>query len=148
MRLAQITGLPALALDPSCGIEQPRRVAWIDPQWCIGCTLCIQACPVDAIVGAAKAMHAVIPALCTGCDLCVAPCPVDCIHMQPLTQDPGWHEQDVRAAQQRYEARAARLAPFDMQRRELNKRQLVESALRQARARLAAIKQRAPDNTP
>ena len=72
-------------LNPVHGTEQPRMVAVIDEPICIGCTLCIQACPVDAIVGAAKLMHTVVPDLCSGCDLCVAPCPVDCISMQPIS---------------------------------------------------------------
>jgi electron transport complex protein RnfB len=74
-------------LDTSRGLEQPRLQAVIDEPICIGCTLCIQACPVDAIVGAAKQMHTVVADLCTGCDLCVAPCPVDCISMQPVSAE-------------------------------------------------------------
>ena len=65
---------------------KPKSVAIIDETTCIGCTLCIQACPVDAIVGAAKQMHTVIAAECTGCELCVAPCPVDCIDMQVIEE--------------------------------------------------------------
>ncbi|HET7610442.1 MAG TPA: RnfABCDGE type electron transport complex subunit B [Rhodanobacteraceae bacterium] len=79
--LARITGQHALPLDPECGVEAPPRVALIDEDACIGCTKCIQACPVDAIVGAAKLMHTVIADLCTGCELCLPPCPVDCIAM-------------------------------------------------------------------
>ncbi len=79
--LARITGRPVLPLDPEYGAETPPRVAIIDEAVCIGCTKCIQACPVDAIVGANKLMHTVIADLCTGCELCVAPCPVDCIEM-------------------------------------------------------------------
>ena len=79
--LARITGQPVLPLDPGCGAETPPRVAVIDEAACIGCTKCIQACPVDAIVGANKLMHTVVADLCTGCELCVAPCPVDCIDM-------------------------------------------------------------------
>jgi H+/Na+-translocating ferredoxin:NAD+ oxidoreductase subunit B len=81
--LARITGRPVLALDPGCGAETPPRVAFIDEAACIGCTKCIQACPVDAIVGASKLMHTVIADLCTGCELCLPPCPVDCIAMLP-----------------------------------------------------------------
>jgi len=65
---------------------RPKAVAVIDENTCIGCTLCIQACPVDAIVGAAKQMHTVIASECTGCELCVAPCPVDCISMHPIEE--------------------------------------------------------------
>jgi electron transport complex protein RnfB len=76
-----------IPLNPVHGVEAPRTVAFIDEALCIGCTLCIQACPVDAIVGAAKLMHTVMPTLCTGCDLCVAPCPVDCIDMIPVSAE-------------------------------------------------------------
>lgn len=79
--LARITGQPVVPLDPECGVEVPPRVALIDEDACIGCTKCIQACPVDAIVGASKLMHTVIADLCTGCELCLPPCPVDCIAM-------------------------------------------------------------------
>jgi len=79
--LADLLGLEALPLNPENGEPKPRTVAVIDENVCIGCTLCIQACPVDAIVGAAKLMHTVIEAECTGCDLCLPPCPVDCIEM-------------------------------------------------------------------
>jgi Na+-translocating ferredoxin:NAD+ oxidoreductase subunit B len=90
-RLAAITGAPALALDTTRGSEGPRALAIIDEAWCIGCTLCIKACPVDCIVGAPKLMHTVLDALCTGCELCLPVCPVDCIVMQPITgQDTGW----------------------------------------------------------
>ncbi len=83
-RLAALTGRPVLPLDPAHGVEGPRRLALIDEAWCIGCTLCIKACPVDCIVGAPKLMHTVVDALCTGCELCVPVCPVDCITMEPL----------------------------------------------------------------
>lgn len=82
--LARITGQPVVPLDPACGAEAPAQVALIDEAACIGCTKCIQACPVDAIVGAAQLMHTVLADLCTGCALCVAPCPVDCITMVPI----------------------------------------------------------------
>ncbi len=85
--LARITGRPVVPLDPECGEEAPPRVAFIDEDVCIGCTKCIQACPVDAIVGANKLMHTVVADLCTGCELCVAPCPVDCIAMLPSAGD-------------------------------------------------------------
>lgn len=79
--LADLLGKDAKPLNPENGVEKPKRVAVIDEQVCIGCTLCIQACPVDAILGAAKQMHTVIEEECTGCDLCLPPCPVDCIEM-------------------------------------------------------------------
>lgn len=81
--LAELLRVPVLLLDPERG-SAPAQVAFIREAECIGCTKCIQACPVDAIVGAAKWMHSVIVDECTGCDLCVAPCPVDCIEMHPL----------------------------------------------------------------
>lgn len=82
-QLAQLLRVPVIALDTERGFA-PSQVAFIREAECIGCTKCIQACPVDAIVGAAKLMHTVIVDECTGCDLCVAPCPVDCIEMRPL----------------------------------------------------------------
>jgi electron transport complex protein RnfB len=77
--LADLLGREAKPLNPENGEEKPRTLVVIDEAHCIGCTLCIQACPVDAIVGAAKLMHTVIASECTGCDLCLPPCPVDCI---------------------------------------------------------------------
>ena len=88
--LARITGRRVLPIDPECGAEAPPRVAVIDEDACIGCTKCIQACPVDAIVGATKLMHTVIADLCTGCELCLPPCPVDCIAMVPDSGAPRW----------------------------------------------------------
>jgi Na+-translocating ferredoxin:NAD+ oxidoreductase subunit B len=82
-RLAALLGKRPVPLNPAHGSYQPCTVAVIDEEACIGCTLCIQACPVDAIVGAAKQAHTVIAGECTGCELCVAPCPVDCIRMMP-----------------------------------------------------------------
>jgi len=112
-RLARLTGKPALPLDASCGKEAPRALALIDEAWCIGCALCLKACPVDAIVGAAKRMHVVIGELCTGCELCVPVCPVDCIAMIGASGDrTGWDAWDpVRAdqARDRYARHAARL---------------------------------------
>ena len=79
--LAELLGKEPKPLDPEAGVEKPKAVAIIDEQVCIGCTLCIQACPVDAILGAAKLMHTVIADECTGCELCIPPCPVECIDM-------------------------------------------------------------------
>ena len=81
--LARLLGVPASPYDRDRGEHKPGIVAVIVEADCIGCTKCIQACPVDAIVGASKLMHTVIAPLCTGCELCVPPCPVDCIVMQP-----------------------------------------------------------------
>ncbi|MFC4160827.1 electron transport complex subunit RsxB [Chitinimonas lacunae] len=80
-KLADLLGVEFKPLNSEHGVEKPKALALIDEDVCIGCTLCIQACPVDAIVGSAKHMHTVIASECTGCELCVAPCPVDCIHM-------------------------------------------------------------------
>ncbi len=85
-RIARLMGREPIPLDPDCGQTKPKQTAWIDENACIGCTLCIQACPVDAIHGAAKQMHTVISIECTGCELCLPPCPVDCIHMQPAAE--------------------------------------------------------------
>jgi len=119
--LAQLLSVPVLDLDTRRG-EAPAQVAYIREAECIGCTKCIQACPVDAIVGAAKLMHTVIIDECTGCDLCVAPCPVDCIEMRPTTNvlpivgglatnDQQRHERSLKRdrARRRFEQRNARL---------------------------------------
>lgn len=123
--LAQLLRVPVLELDTSRG-EAPAQVAYIREAECIGCTKCIQACPVDAIVGAAKLMHTVIIDECTGCDLCVAPCPVDCIEMRPATSvlpivgglaanDQQRHARALKRdrARRRYEQRNARLQRED-----------------------------------
>ena len=81
LQLARLLGTRAVPLNPEFGKESPKKVAYIEEQLCIGCVKCIQACPVDAIIGAPKQMHTVITQECTGCELCVEPCPVDCISM-------------------------------------------------------------------
>ncbi len=86
--LADLMGMEYKPLNEEHGTPKPPSVAVIDENTCIGCTLCIQACPVDAILGAAKHMHTVIETECTGCELCLAPCPVDCITMEPLAENP------------------------------------------------------------
>ncbi|MGJ8682312.1 electron transport complex subunit RsxB [Paraglaciecola sp.] len=83
-KLADLMGVEAKSLDAAHGQEDVKKVAYIREDECIGCTKCIQACPVDAIMGAAKQMHTVLVDECTGCDLCVEPCPVDCIDMVPV----------------------------------------------------------------
>ena len=107
VRLSDITGRAVKPLAPERGAEGPRALAVIDEAWCIGCTLCIKACPVDCIVGASKRMHTVIDAQCTGCELCVPACPVDCIAMVPVTGDrtgwAAWSDADADAARGRYD---------------------------------------------
>ncbi len=90
-RLAALTGRPPLPLSAEHGLEGPRTLAVIDEAWCIGCTLCIKACPVDAIAGAARQMHVIVDAQCTGCELCIPACPVDCISLVEVSgQRSGW----------------------------------------------------------
>ena len=112
-RLATLLGKPVIPLNSANGVERPRPLAVIDEQVCIGCTLCMQACPVDAIVGAPKQMHTVIAELCTGCDLCVPPCPVDCIALPPVTGNAtgwdAWSQAQADAARERHDRREARL---------------------------------------
>ncbi|MGE5338532.1 MAG: electron transport complex subunit RsxB [Gemmatimonadota bacterium] len=108
-KLAALLHRPIVPLDPAFGVERPLLVALIDESRCIGCTLCIQACPVDAIVGAAKRMHTVVASLCTGCDLCLPPCPVDCIAMVDLDPPRVWQQADAEAARSRHQDRSARL---------------------------------------
>ena len=86
--LATLLGRPAPALDPACGTEAPPRVAEVVEEDCIGCARCIDACPVDAIVGARRYLHAVIAGECSGCELCLPACPVDCIVMVPDARSP------------------------------------------------------------
>jgi Na+-translocating ferredoxin:NAD+ oxidoreductase subunit B len=91
VRLSKITGQAIQPLNPENGIEGPRSVAWIDENWCIGCTLCIDVCPTDAIIGSNKLMHTVIEPHCTGCELCLPVCPVDCIELENVTgTQTGW----------------------------------------------------------
>lgn len=83
--LADLLGCQSKPLNPKNGLEKEKHVAFIDEKLCIGCVKCINACPVDAILGAAKQMHSVLSKECTGCELCLSPCPMDCISMQALT---------------------------------------------------------------
>ncbi|UZS66644.1 electron transport complex subunit RsxB [Pseudomonas syringae] len=143
-QLAELLSVPALTLDMQRGTA-PAQVAFIREAECIGCTKCIQACPVDAILGASRLMHTVIIDECTGCDLCVAPCPVDCIEMHPLplatvtpivgglAPSPELQEARQRKrnhARMRFEARNARLHREQQKRlaERLARSQRVESA--------------------
>ncbi len=134
-RLSRLTGLPALPLNPEHGAEGPRSVAWIDEAWCIGCTLCIKACPVDCIVGGNKRMHTVIESQCTGCELCIPACPVDCIALENVTgQRTGWDAwstQNACAARERYE--------FVSVRRKRDERQHAETLEKKAEHKLAHL---------
>ncbi len=163
-RLAAATGQPLRPLDTTRGHEGPRLLAVIDEAWCIGCTLCIKACPVDCIVGASKAMHTVIDDQCTGCELCVPVCPVDCISLVPVTGErTGWQAwspaqaedarlrfhatserraRDQRAHDDRLATKAAaKLADLPAHSRHTDpavldrKRAVIEAALARARAR-------------
>jgi electron transport complex protein RnfB len=127
-------------IDPDCGKERPRPVALIDPKKCIGCTLCIQACPVDAIVGASKQMHIVLTEWCTGCDLCIPPCPVDCISMIDVTESKtgwdAWTTELAEVSRQRYHNREQRLD------REIKDND--ERLAKKAAAKLAAVNAEQP----
>ena len=167
-RLAALTGRPVIPLNPTHGEEKPRAVAIIDENWCIGCTLCMKACPVDCIVGATKRMHTVMEADCTGCELCVPACPVDCIRMEPVTDSrtgwDAWSPAQADAARQRYAFRQMRVEReqrenderlaakaahklADLENHTLHtdpaviekKRAVIEAALARARARKEAI---------
>lgn len=147
--LAALLGVPFKPLDSAFGIHRPPAVAMIDEDICIGCMLCIQACPVDAIVGAAKFMHTVIAGECTGCELCLAPCPVDCIRMIETGRALTAEEKHAAAArarrrfqvrherlQRQRDARATRLAASREAAAEERKRATVQRAIARARARL------------
>lgn len=150
--LAALLDRPVKPLNPVNGVERARHVASIDETRCIGCTLCIQACPVDAIVGAPKRMHTVLTTLCSGCDLCVAPCPVDCISMIPaIGDDANWDRDRADAARARLHRRRARLERDKTERAAQlarpaiatvttteSKQAFVRAAMERARARRAA----------
>ena len=144
-RLSALTGLPTLPLNPSNGSEGPRHIAWIDEQWCIGCTLCITACPTDAILGASKQMHTVIEDACTGCELCLPVCPVDCIHLENVTLNKsGWNAWTQALADQaknRYELKKLRLAKEQGEiPQSESTNELKQSAVQAALARAKALK--------
>ena len=132
-RLSRITGRPALPLSAEHGSEGPRHVAIIDEAWCIGCTLCIKACPTDAIVGSNKHMHTVIEPWCTGCELCIPVCPVDCIQLENVTGErtgwAAWSQTEADTALRRYEARKVRLV---REAREHDDRQVAKAEMKLA----------------
>jgi electron transport complex protein RnfB len=144
-RLAALTARPVLPLDTSCGAEGPLKLARIDEAWCIGCTLCIEACPVDCIVGAAKQMHTVMASDCTGCELCLPACPVDCIELvetgDARTGWAAWSLQRADAARRRYARHQRRRngtaepRPRDAPLGAEHKRSAVAAAMARARAR-------------
>ena len=113
MRLAALAGRPIAPLNPANGAEGPRRLAVIDENWCIGCTLCLDACPVDCIIGGPKQMHAVIDTVCTGCELCLPVCPVDCIAMVDASGSRtgwnAWSTEQAADARQRFAWHRTRL---------------------------------------
>ncbi len=134
-RLARLTGRPVLPLNPANGAQGPRTVAVIDEAWCIGCTLCIKACPTDAIVGSNKLMHTVVEPYCTGCELCIPACPVDCISLENVTGErtgwQAWSQRQADEALERYEFHCLRTA-----REEQENAQRLEA---KARAKLADL---------
>lgn len=129
--LAQLLGVNPKPLNPKFGQHKPKQTAFIIEEDCIGCVKCIAACPVDAILGAAKMLHTVITNECTGCELCIAPCPVDCIVMHPLTETLSNDLKKAKAqqAKRRYENRLLRL------------QKLAEAKLERARLQKAAFAQ-------
>jgi electron transport complex protein RnfB len=136
-RLAALTGRPVLPLNPANGTEGARAVAVIDEAWCIGCTLCIKACPVDCIAGASKRMHTVIEDQCTGCELCVPACPVDCIAMLPVTGErTGWEAWSATQAAEARERYAFHRLRVERERRENDERLAAK-----AQAKLADLEQ-------
>jgi electron transport complex protein RnfB len=148
--IAAVLGIAPKPLDARFGTSKRPAVALIEEEHCIGCTLCIQACPVDAIVGAAKLMHTVITSACTGCELCIPPCPVDCIRMEEtVIPDRGARYAAAADARRRFEARnrrieracqekASSLAATRAAGAEKKKKQTIEKALERARSRLAS----------
>ena len=144
--LAALLDRPFIPLGPEFGAYKPPMVAVVDEAACIGCTLCIQACPVDAIAGAPRLMHTVIAAECTGCELCIPPCPVDCIAMVETTPRMPGKERAV-LARRRYAARNERLARQGAERadrhaarrdeaHERRKRETIDRVMQRARERL------------
>lgn len=145
-KLARLLGVKPIPLNTAYGVFKPKEVALIDEQSCIGCTLCIQACPVDAIVGAARQIHTVISSECTGCELCVKPCPVDCIRMIPATKPSSNAEidayislsetvrQDIEVEKKKAADRARARYQFRLQRLEREKKEREERLAKRTEA--------------
>jgi electron transport complex protein RnfB len=125
-RLAELLHRTPIALATEYGVERPRGLARIDEDWCIGCTKCLDMCPTDAIVGAAKRMHTVMPTHCTGCELCVPVCPVDCISIYDVsgirTGWDAWSTHQASSALARYRQRSDRLSKKDAEAELLDRR--------------------------
>jgi len=164
-QLANLLGINPIPLNAANGVTKPKAVALIDERDCIGCTLCIDACPVDAIVGAAKQMHTVIEAECTGCELCLAPCPVDCIRMIPLTklvvalesshfipiENGSLNENEVKRreadhARERYQFRLQRLNREEQEQVEKFAQKTVSASSDSKRASILSILKRTPQH--
>jgi len=146
-RLSAITGQACVELNPSNGLETPRSVVWIDENWCIGCTLCMEACPVDAIIGTHKRMHTVIEAECTGCELCLPVCPVDCMLLENVsgkaTGWDAWSTTDADKARKNYAQRQHRLSTQPMAAvpalPDTHKQSRVQAALERAKAQTSHL---------
>lgn len=156
--IAAILNIAPTPLNTVYGHPKPPAVAIIDEEQCIGCTLCIRACPVDAIIGAAKCMHTVLSDLCTGCERCIAPCPVDCISMVPIPiPSPEEQQKMANGARQRYQLRQLRLAHQQQQKQQVisaqaetkttaavlaadKKQAAIQAAMQRARAALEQAK--------
>ena len=150
--LAELMGVEYKPLDESYGISKPKAVAFIDEDTCIGCTFCIQACPVDAILGAAKLMHTIIEKECTGCELCLAPCPVDCITMPEIKEiiPDNVANKEANIARKRNNFRILRLEREKIERTERNAKRKLENnngekvrLIKEKRAEIAAAASRA-----
>ncbi len=133
-QLADLLGIRPVPLNTAYGVTKPKAVALVDEQLCIGCALCIPACPVDAIVGAAKQMHTVIAEECTGCELCIAPCPVDCISMVPVSKQTSGAEREKKT-----NGRARARHQFRLQRLEREKQERAEKFSQKALRAVTAV---------
>ena len=137
--LALLTGLPPKPLDPACGTEGPLQLARIRAEDCIGCVLCLEACPVDAIAGVFKRMHTVIERDCTGCALCVPVCPVDCVEMVTPEMPVQWTAESATSARARYERRQFRQTRPQNQQTGDKKKAILSAALARAARRRGAV---------